>query len=151
MKVIKSFLTLLVLAGLITVVPQTNVFAQEGENAEEVADEEEAEEVEIYSGVITAKSCAEKAQETGEFEILANCPPIEAAKTGYVIYDVTENEFYVPKLGEIYMFELDEGFGGSIDISGVIVGKTKDGIPIIDPEEYEITPKPKPGFFKGCL
>jgi len=150
MKTIKSFLTLLLLAGLLTVVPQVQVLAQE-DTAEEVADEDEAEEVEIYSGVITAKSCAEKAQETGEFEILANCPPVEAAKSGYVIYDVTENEFYVPKLGKIYLFELDEGFGGSIDVTGVIVGKTKDGIPIIDPEEYEITPKPKPGFFKGCL
>ena len=150
MKTIKSFLTLLLLAGLLTVVPQVQVLAQE-DTAEEVADEDEAEEVEIYSGVITAKSCAEKAQETGEFEILANCPPVEAAKSGYVIYDVTENEFYVPKLGKIYLFELDEGFGGSIDVTGVIVGKTKDGIPILDPEEYEITPKPKPGFFKGCL
>ncbi len=148
MKVIRSFLTLLLLLGLISVTPYSTSVAEE--DTEQVAEDEE-EEIEIYSGVITAKSCAEKAQETGEFEILANCPPIEAAKSGYVIYDVTENEFYVPKLGRIYLFELDEGFGGSIDVTGIIVGQTKDGIPIIDPEEYEITPKPKPGFFKGCL
>lgn len=151
MKIVKSFLMILVLMGIVSLTPYQQVIAaEEQQQTEDVADEEE-EEIEIYSGVITAKSCAEKAQETGEFEILANCPPIEAAKSGYVIYDVTENEFYVPKLGKIYLFELDEGFGGSIDITGVIVGKTKDGIPIIDPEEYEITPKPKPGFFKGCL
>ena len=149
MKLIKSFLMMLLLMGVISVTPPQYVYAEEEQATEEAMEDEE--EVEIYSGVITAKSCAEKAQETGEFEILANCPPIEAAKSGYVIYDVTENEFYVPKLGKIYLYELDEGFGGSIDITGVIVGKTKDGISIIDPEEYEITPKPKPGFFKGCL
>jgi len=109
MKVIRSFLTLLLLLGLISVTPYSTTVAEE--DTEQVAEDEE-EEIEIYSGVITAKSCAEKAQETGEFEILANCPPIEAAKSGYVIYDVTENEFYVPKLGRIYLFELDEGFGG---------------------------------------
>jgi hypothetical protein len=113
-------------------------------------DEDEDNEVELYSAVITAKSCAEKAEETGNFEILASCPPVEAAKTGYVIFDVSEGEYYYVKLGKIYQYELDEGFGGSIDITGVIVGE-KDGIPVIEPEEYTITPKPKPGFFKGCL
>ncbi len=113
-------------------------------------EEDEDNEVELYSAVITAKSCAEKAEETGNFELLSSCPPVEAAKSGYVVFDVAEGEYYYIKLGEIYQYELDEGFGGSMDITGVIVGE-KDGIPVIEPEEYSITPKPKPGFFKGCL
>lgn len=108
------------------------------------------EEVELSSAIITAKSCAEKANETGSFELLSSCPPVEAAKTGYVIYDVTENNFYAIAPKNIYFFELDEGFGGSIDVSGKIVGKEGD-LPVIEVEEYKISPKPKAGFFKGCL
>ncbi len=114
------------------------------------ADEEVGEEIELSSAVITAKSCAEKAKETGSFELLSNCPPVEAAKTGYVVYDVTENTFYSIAPKNVYFFELDEGFGGSIDVSGKILGKEGD-LPVIEVQDYKISPKPKAGFFKGCL
>jgi hypothetical protein len=114
-------------------------------NAEEVG-----EEVDLSSAVITAKSCAEKAKELGSFELLSSCPPAEAAKTGYVIYDVTENTFYAITPKNVYYFELDEGFSGNIDAKGKIVGKEGD-LPVIEVKEYKISPKPKAGFFKGCL
>jgi len=139
MKILLKRLFLLLL--VLTVAVNTSVLAEE---------EDEQEEVELYSAVITAKSCAEKALKTGNYDILTNCPPVEAAKTGYVIFDPVEGEYYYVKLGEIYQYELDEGFNGNIDISGVIVGE-KDGVPVIEPEDYSISPKPKAGFFKGCL
>jgi len=110
------------------------------------------EDVDLSSAVITASSCAQQAKEKGEFDILSNCPPVEAAKTGYVIYDVTENEFYKIKESKdgVYYFELDEGFGGNIDASGKVVGE-ENGIKIIEISQYKISPKPKAGFFKGCL
>jgi hypothetical protein len=114
-------------------------------NAEEVG-----EEADLSSAVITAKSCAEKAKQTGSFELLSSCPPAEAAQSGYVIYDVTENTFYAIAPKNIYYFELDEGFGGNIDTKGKIVGKEGD-LPVLEVQEYKISPKPKAGFFKGCL
>jgi len=114
-------------------------------NAEEVG-----EDVDLSSAVITAKSCAEKAKQTGSFELLSSCPPAEAAQSGYVIYDVTENTFYAIAPKNVYYFELDEGFGGNIDVKGKIVSKEGD-LPVIEVQEYKISPKPKPGFFKGCL
>jgi hypothetical protein len=114
-------------------------------NAEEVG-----EEVDLSSAVITAKSCAEKAKQTGSFELLSSCPPAEAAQSGYVIYDVTENTFYAVAPKNVYYFELDEGFGGNIDTKGKILGKEGD-LPVLEVQEYKISPKPKAGFFKGCL
>lgn len=114
------------------------------------ASEDIGEEIELSSAVITAKSCAEKAKETGSFELLSSCPPVEAEKTGYVIYDVTENTFYAIAPKNIYYFELDHGFGGNIDLTGKIVGKEGD-LPVIEAQQYKISPKPKAGFFKGCL
>ncbi|SNZ08992.1 hypothetical protein SAMN06265182_1444 [Persephonella hydrogeniphila] len=128
---------------------------------EEVADEEEDNEVEFTSAVITAISCAKEAEESGEFEVLASCPPHKAFEgiqdiydnpPKIVVFDVTEGEYYYikPTKDSVYWSDLLEGFGGSIDGSGVIVGE-KDGISVVKLEEFEITPKPKPGFFKGCL
>ncbi len=114
-------------------------------NAEEVG-----EDVDLSSAVITAKSCAEKAKQTGSFELLSSCPPADAAQSGYVIYDVTENTFYAITPKNVYYFELDEGFGGNIDAKGKIVSK-EDDLPVIEVQEYKISPKPKAGFFKGCL
>ncbi|MDM7273959.1 hypothetical protein [Sulfurihydrogenibium azorense] len=114
------------------------------------AAENVGEEVELSSAVIAAKSCAEKTKATGSFELLSSCPPVEAAQTGYVIYEVTENTFYAIAPKNIYYFELDEGFGGSIDAKGKIVKKEGD-LPVLEIQEYKISPKPKAGFFKGCL
>ncbi|WP_457626597.1 hypothetical protein [Persephonella sp.] len=128
---------------------------------EEPVDEEEDNEVEFTSAVITALSCAKEAEESGEFEVLASCPPhkaFEGVKDIYdnppkiVVFDVTEGEYYFikPTKDSVYWSDLLEGFGGSIDGVGVVVGE-KDGISVVQLEEFEITPKPKPGFFKGCL
>ncbi|MDQ7055863.1 MAG: hypothetical protein Q9M89_05080 [Persephonella sp.] len=134
-----------------------SVYAQE-----EIAEEDEEDnEVEFTSAVITALSCAKEAEESGEFDVLASCPPhkaFEGVKDIYdnppqiVVFDVTEEEyFYVqPSKDSIYYSDLLEGFGGSIDGTGMVIGE-KDGIPVVKLEEFEITPKPKPGFFKGCL
>ncbi len=99
----------------------------------------EGKKVEIYNALITAKSCAQKAKETMDFLPLTSCTPVEAAKSGYVIFDVSEYKYYYVKLGEIYQYELDKGFGGAIDITGVIVGE-KDGIPLIEPKEHNVCP-----------
>ena len=68
------------------------------------------------------------------------------------MFDVTEEAYYYVQASKdsVYYYELLEGYDGSMDASGVVVGE-KDGIPVIKLDEYEITPKPKPGFFKGCL
>jgi len=128
-----------------------------------LADEEDEEdnEVEFTSAVITAVGCAKEAEESGEFETLVSCPPhmvFQGVKDIYdnppkiVIFDVTEGEYYYvkPTKDSIYYSDLLEGFGGSIDGTGMIIGE-KDGIPVVKFDEFEITPKPKPGFFKGCL
>jgi len=128
---------------------------------EATIDDEEDNEVEFTSAVITALACAKEAEESSEFEVLTSCPPhkaFEGIKDIYdnppkiVIYDVTEDEYYFvePTINSIYYSDLLEGFGGSIDGTGKIVGE-KDGISVVRFDEFEITPKPKPGFFKGCL
>ena len=106
--------------------------------------------VELYSAVLTAKSCAQRIADTGDLGIAISCSPIEGARTGFAIYDPVEEQVYVVDPAAIYTFELEHGFGGSIDILGEIKG-TVDGLPMIVPEEYSISPKPTPGAFKGCL
>ncbi|WP_293442948.1 hypothetical protein [Persephonella sp.] len=138
-----------------------STFIPEAYAQEETADDEEDNEVEFTSAVITAISCAKEAEESGEFDVLASCPPhkaFEGVKDIYdnppqiVIFDVTEGEYYYvkPTKDSVYWSDLLEGFGGSIDGLGMIIGE-KDGIPVVKLDEFEITPKPKPGFFKGCL
>ncbi|WP_456401082.1 hypothetical protein [Persephonella sp.] len=129
--------------------------------AEETEDYDEEDTVEVTSAIITALSCAEKAKELEEFEIISVCPPkaawegVKDIYTEYpkiVVFDVTEGEYYYvkPTKDSIYYSDLLEGFGGSIDGEGVIVGEI-DGVAVVKFEDFEITPKPKPGFFKGCL
>ena len=129
-------------------------------------DEDEDNEIELTSAVITAEDCAKKAAETENYEILgslAKCPPhkifegipgdkIYTAPPKIVVFDVTEGEYYYikPNPEVLTWAQLLLGFGGSLDGSGVIVGKKGD-IPVVEFEEAEITPRPKPGFFKGCL
>ena len=153
------FASILSLAFVIGVSVNTGIpqaYAQE-----ETADDEEDNEVEFTSAVITAISCAKEAEESGEFDVLASCPPhkaFEGIKDIYdnppeiVVFDVTEGEyFYIkPSKDSVYWSDLLEGFGGSIDGTGTIIGE-KNGITVVKLEEFEITPKPKPGFFKGCL
>ena len=126
-----------------------------------LAEEDEDNEVEFTSATITALACAKEAEETGDVDSLISCPPHKAWEgvkdiyTGepkIVVFDVTEEAYYYVQASKdsVYYYELLEGYDGSMDASGVIVGK-KDGIPVLKLDEYEITPKPKPGFFKGCL
>ena len=107
-------------------------------------------EVELYSAVITARSCAKEMAETGNLGIIDTCPPMQAALTGFALYDTMEEQAYMLDPQKVYRFELELGFGGSVDIYGEIKS-TSDGLPVITPEEYTITPRPKPGAFKGCL
>ncbi len=159
MRIKKIFASILSLAFLLSTVGYTSyVYAEEQATVEE---EEEEEELEFTSAVITAVSCAKEAEEKGTFDVLSSCPPHaawEGVKDIYdenpkiVIFDVTEGEyFYVkPTKDGVYWSDLLEGFGGSIDGTAVPVGKKGD-IVVIKFTEFEITPKPKPGFFKGCL
>ncbi len=42
--------------------------------------------------------------------------------------------------------------GGSVDITGKVKSiDKKDKVPLVEVTEYRVTPKPKPGAFKGCL
>ena len=124
-------------------------------------DEEEDTEVELTSAVITAEACAKEYLETGDADTLNKCAPHQAfegvadiyeGKPKIVVVDITEGEVYKVKVAKdtIYYYELLEGFGGSLDGEGEIVAKDGE-IPVVKFSEYEITPKPKPGFFKGCL
>jgi len=118
--------------------------------------EEIGEEIDLSSAVITAKTCAEKAAETLDFNYLLECPPNEGAKSGYVIYDPSENEYYYIKLGKLYLYQLEElystsGREGKLSAEVKIIGKKDDKYVVDLVEIEEIKPRPKAGFFKGCL
>ena len=113
----------------------------------------EPEEVELSSGQVTALSCAKKAQATGKLELITSCP-VSAVRSGLVVYDVAEKTFYKLAPKKVHTYELEKAFGGgSIDFQGVVVEAKdkKDGVPVVEVKEYSITPRPKPGAFKGCL
>lgn len=159
-KIFASILSLAFLFSTVGFVEKLYAEEQAAAVDEEEEDEEE-EELELTSAVITALSCAEKAEETGEFDVLSTCPPHaawEGVKDIYeqapkiVIFDVTEGEYYAvkPTKDGVYWSDLLEGFGGSIDGTAEPVGKEGE-LTVIKFTEFEITPKPKPGFFKGCL
>ncbi|MEW5740401.1 MAG: hypothetical protein AB1938_15840 [Myxococcota bacterium] len=110
------------------------------------------EEVELSSATVTAVSCAQKAVETGKLDILTSCP-MEETQKGLVVVDVAEMQIYRLAAKTVRLSDLERAFGGgSIDFTGVVktVDK-KDGIPVVEVSEFRITPKPKPGAFKGCL
>jgi len=108
------------------------------------------EEVELYSAVLTAASCAVALAEGADPSLVTFCSPADAVTGRFALFDPAEQQVYLLQLGSIYRFQLEQGFGGSMDIFGMVVG-VRDGLPVIKPEEYSITPKPKPGAFKGCL
>ena len=142
-----SFPTLLVMSAAVAGLSAPHTFSAETGPLGAWDGEEE---VDLYSAVVTARSCAERMMETGDLTIKSSCSPIEGAKTGFAIYDAVEEQVFLIDPAAIHMFELEHGFGGSIDIYGEVKG-TLAGLPVITPEEYSITPKPKPGAFKGCL
>jgi hypothetical protein len=113
---------------------------------------EPGEEVELSSAPVTALSCALKAAATGKLELITACPLEETAK-GLVVFDVAELQVYKLSPKTIRTSELERAYGGgAIDVTGVVksLGK-KDAIPVVEVTGFRVTPKPKPGAFKGCL
>ncbi len=113
---------------------------------------EPGEEVELSSAPVTGLSCAKKAIETGKLDLLSSCPLSEAPK-GIVVFDVAEMQYYQLDAKTIRTSALERAFaGGSVDVTGKV--KTVDkktGIATVQVSEYRVTPRPKPGAFKGCL
>ncbi len=106
--------------------------------------------VEVYSGQVTALSCALQAREKGKLSYIENCPLAEMAK-GLVVYDVTEKIVYEISTKNVYRYELEKAAGGgSIDFEGTVAG-VKGVVATVDVEEYSVTARPKAGAFKGCL
>jgi len=158
MKIKSLFASILSLSFLIT---SAEITFTDYSKAYAESEDDEDNEVELTSAIITAEACAKEYEETGNSDVLTNCPPhkaFEGVKDIYtnppkiVIVDVTEEQVYKVKTGKdtIYYYELLEGFGGTFDGEGVIVAK-EGKVPVVKFEEYEIKPKPKAGFFKGCL
>ncbi len=118
--------------------------------------EEIGEEIDLDSVKVTAKTCAEKAIETQDLNYVLNCPILEGKMSGYVIYSPSDNEYYIPKSGTLYIYQLENlystaGREGTLNGEAKVVG-IKDGIPVIEIISIEeFKPRPKAGFFKGCL
>ncbi|MEW6430349.1 MAG: hypothetical protein AB1730_02470 [Myxococcota bacterium] len=110
------------------------------------------EEVELSSATVTAISCARKAAETGKLDVLTSCP-MEETQKGLVVFDVAELQIYKLTAKNVRVSDLERAFGGgSIDITGIVKSvDKKDGLPVVEVSEFRVTPKPKPGAFKGCL
>ncbi len=111
-----------------------------------------AEDVEVSSGVVTGVDCALAARAKGNLGVLSSCPPVEATK-GIVVFDVAEKRIYRLESKKLARWQLERAFGGgSIDFTGTAV-KTdpKTQIATVAVSDFSITPKPKPGAFKGCL
>lgn len=112
---------------------------------------EPGDEVEVTSGAVTALSCALEAKRTGNLDLLNSCPLSEARK-GVVIFDAVAREIYRLSPKKVARYELELAFaGGSVDVVGTVTRAGKDGVAEVEVEEYSVTPKPKPGAFKGCL
>lgn len=117
-----------------------------------VAGAARAEEVEVTSGVVTGLECALAARAKGDLRLLSSCPPLEAAK-GLVVYDVAEKRIYRISQKKVSRWQLERAFGGgSIDFTGETVKvDPKNEVATVEVGEFSITPRPKPGAFKGCL
>lgn len=117
-----------------------------------VAGAARAEEVEVTSGVVTGLECAIAARAKGDLRHLSSCPPLEAAK-GLVVYDVAEKRIYRISQKKVFRWQLERAFGGgSIDFTGETVKvDPRNEVATVEVSEFSITPRPKPGAFKGCL
>lgn len=113
---------------------------------------EPGEEVELSSATVTALSCAQRAVESGKLDLITSCP-LEETLTGLVVFDVAEMAFYrIDKKG-MRVSELERAYGGgSVDLTGKVKNiDKKDKVAVVEVSEFRVTPKPKPGGFKGCL
>jgi hypothetical protein len=110
------------------------------------------EEVELSSAPVTALSCAQKAVETGKLDLLTSCPLEETLK-GLVVFDVAEMTYYRVDQKSMRLSELERAYGGgSVDLTGKVKSVDKKSqVAVVEVTEYRVTPKPKPGAFKGCL
>jgi hypothetical protein len=117
-----------------------------------VAGAARAEEIDVTSGVVTGLDCALAARETGDLRLLSSCPPAQATK-GLVVFDVAEERIYRISPKKVFRWQLERAFGGgSIDFTGETVKvDPKTEVATVDVAEFSITPRPKPGAFKGCL
>ncbi len=111
-----------------------------------------AEDVEVTAGVVTGAECALAARAKGNLGLLSSCPPVEATK-GLVVFDVAEKRIYRLTSKKLARWQLERAFGGgSIDFTGTSVKvDPKTEIATVAVADFSITPKPKPGAFKGCL
>lgn len=110
------------------------------------------EEVELSSAPVTALTCAQKAVDTGKLDVLTTCK-LEETRSGLVVFDVAEMAFYRVDPKSLRLSSLERAFGGgSVDITGTVKAvDKKDGVATVQVTEHRVTPKPKPGAFKGCL
>jgi hypothetical protein len=106
----------------------------------------------LLLALATALSCAQKAVKTGKLELITTCP-MEETKKGLVVVDVAEKQIYRLSKKSVRRSDLDRAFAsGALDVTGVVKSTDKkDGIPEVEVKEYRVTPRPKPGSFKGCL
>jgi hypothetical protein len=111
-----------------------------------------AEEIEVTAGVVTGLDCALAARAKGDLRLLSSCSPGEAAK-GLVVYDVAEKRIYRISPKKVFRWQLEQAFGGgSIDFTGETVKvDPKNEVATVEVAEFSVTPRPKPGAFKGCL
>jgi hypothetical protein len=111
-----------------------------------------AEEIEVTAGVVTGVDCALAARAKGDLKLLTSCAPVEATK-GLVVFDVAEKRIYRLAPAKVSRWQLERAFGGgSIDFTGTTVKvDRKTEIATVTVTEFSITPRPKPGAFKGCL
>ncbi len=111
-----------------------------------------AEDVEVTAGVVTGLDCALAARAKGDLKLLSSCPPA-AAQKGLVVFDIAEKRIYRLAPTKVPTWQLERAFGGgSIDFAGQTVKVDKaTEIATVKATEFSITPKPKPGAFKGCL
>jgi hypothetical protein len=111
-----------------------------------------AEEVEVTAGVVTGVECALAARAKGDLKLLTSCPPAETWK-GLVVFDVAEKRIYRLEPKKVARWQLERAFGGgSIDFTGTTSKvEPKTEIATVAVTEFSITPRPKPGAFKGCL
>lgn len=113
--------------------------------AQDVGDE-----VELSSAPVTSLSCAQRVVESGKLDWLTSCP-LEQTKTGLVVFDVAEMTFYRLD-AKVRVSELERAYGGgSVDVTGKVTGVAKDKVAVVAVDALRVTPKPKPGAFKGCL
>jgi hypothetical protein len=106
----------------------------------------------VTAGVVTGLDCALAARAKGDLKLLTSCSPAETWK-GLVVFDVAEKRIYRLEPKKVARWQLERAFGGgSIDFTGTTVKvEPKTEIATVTVTEFSITPRPKPGAFKGCL